>query len=256
MFDCSLHPTLDGTWDNERPGLTFEAAREYLEAHAADGGFLIGVDGVGQYNHQEFWNQASRISNACPVASLTTGSPSEVEAQIREIALIGFRFVKVYPRLLAPASHEAVLQRVLSCARDMNLKVLYCTVYPTSPDSFPNEDPLWVLSRCLRQFPDVPVMLMHGGGHRLLAYAEHFRYFPNVYLDLSFTLTRYWSASVKSDINYLTKYFDQRICLGSDLPDVLKTEWLNRLHDLRELCDEDTWKRISADNALCFVYSS
>jgi predicted TIM-barrel fold metal-dependent hydrolase len=155
--------------------------------------------------------------------------------------------------MLAPEAHEQVLRRVLSCARDLGMKVLYCTVYPTYPVSFPKEDPLWVLSRIFRQFPDVPVLLMHGGGHRLLDYAEQFRYFTNVYLDLSFTLTRYWRSSVNSDIRYLMDFFDERICLGSDLPDVGENEWLGRLQELRGFCDADTWQRISVENALRFV---
>ena len=75
------------------------------------------------------------------------------------------------------------------------------------------------LVKLISGFEDLPLVLLHGGVHDLLRLSEVARYYPNVLLDLSFTILKYEGSSLDMDIGYLFQQFDRRICIGSDQPE-------------------------------------
>jgi predicted TIM-barrel fold metal-dependent hydrolase len=82
-----------------------------------------------------------------------------------------------------------------------------------------DEDPYWHLVKAINRNPDTRLVLVHGGGVRLLEYAELCRFSPNVLLDLSFTAQKYRNSGVGQNIAFLFETFDRRICVGSDSPE-------------------------------------
>ena len=63
------------------------------------------------------------------------------------------------------------------------------------------------------------VILVHGGGIRLMEYAELCRHNSNLILDLSMTMMKYRGSSIEHDIDFLFNNLDQKICVGSDHPE-------------------------------------
>jgi predicted TIM-barrel fold metal-dependent hydrolase len=68
-------------------------------------------------------------------------------------------------------------------------------------------------------FPETPFIIAHSGGIKVLEYFMHLRKLPNVYFDLSFSLSYLQHASVYQDFLTLMKFGDkQRILFGTDFP--------------------------------------
>lgn len=248
LFDSAMHPTLTGEWLNGRQGITFQDAQEILKQGELTGACSIGLPGVGGYEHEKYFAAASQISGLVPVAALTSRNPIDWEAEIQFIHALGYRAIKFHPRLLGLNDRPDVLSSLINICVRHNLVLFYCTYYLTPSHSLPGQDPLWFIVRALKSYPEAPIVLMHGGAHRVLEYAETFRYCPNVLLDLSLTLTRFGHSSIRQDITHIVRTLDQRICLGSDAPDVPWGRWFSAVDELKDQTDSSRWTRIASEN--------
>jgi predicted TIM-barrel fold metal-dependent hydrolase len=76
------------------------------------------------------------------------------------------------------------------------------------------------------------LLIMHGGGTRILQMAEMCRDLHHVHIDLSMTLSKYKNTSVANDIKWLCHHYDRRMIWESDFPEV---SILQALHDFDEV---------------------
>jgi len=74
------------------------------------------------------------------------------------------------------------------------------------------------LGAMLDRAGDAKVILVHACGARLLEVRELVAPFPNVLLDLSYTMFRYEGSSLDLDMRWLLANFDRRTCVGTDYP--------------------------------------
>jgi predicted TIM-barrel fold metal-dependent hydrolase len=74
-------------------------------------------------------------------------------------------------------------------------------------------------SEMISLFPETSFIIAHSGGIKVLEYFMHLRKLPNVYFDLSFSLSYLQHASVYQDFLTLMKFGDkQHILFGTDFP--------------------------------------
>ncbi|MDX2223961.1 MAG: amidohydrolase family protein [Rhodospirillaceae bacterium] len=217
LFDSLSHPTLDGTWIGGKPGESFAAVADNLRRAGAIGACAVGLPGIGGYEHQAYFAAAQAFPQLFPVAAYTgrDGPAREVE----RIAKVGFKALKVHPRLLGVHPKTEMLAPIFAAARANGVTVFLCTYYHDKPGRMIDEDPYWHLVRAVNQNPDTRLVLVHGGGVRLMEYAELCRFSPNILLDLSFTVQKYGHSAVGQNLAFLAETFDRRICIGSDSPE-------------------------------------
>lgn len=156
-----------------------------------------------------------------PVALLNL-NVSDIEGQIRGAKKKGFVGLKVHPRFSGWAwtdpSQKDLLDLIFSICQDVGLPILFCTYFSSEANLLPKVDPIIKFADLLDRYPKIKLLLMHGGGHRLLDFVELARFNKNVLLDLSFTLMKFQGSSVDLDLTYALKNFNKRICFGSDAP--------------------------------------
>ena len=87
-----------------------------------------------------------------------------------------------------------------------------------------------------------------GGGPSLLEMADVVRVNASLVLDLSVSLMRYAGSSLDQDIRWLMQRFDQRLVIGSAMPEFTPAAAFARAHMLAEGVAEDQWANISHRN--------
>lgn len=239
MFDAIAHPTLDGGWLAGRPGMDFDDFELYLGDHGLRGACAVGLPTVGGYEHEEFFRRGSAIKGVIPVGALTQIDADSFPGELRTLADIGYTCVKIHPRLLGWEPDVETLSLILRSASDAGLKVMYCSYYFRQVGAMPKVDPFWVLCGALDENPECQMLVVHGGGVRLLEYAELVRHSPELLLDLSLTFTKYQGSSLDLDIGFVLQSFDQRVCFGTDVPDVAVNPTLSRIRHLTENLSEE-----------------
>lgn len=228
IFDSCAHPTLSGEWTGGRPGLTFRdlaALRDELPLYNA---LAIGLPGVGDYEHGAFKRECDTWGFE-GIAALTTVEHQTLGREFDAIASHGFRGVKIHPRLLRRNTSLDYLSNVFTMCQRFDLVCLLCTYEADKPGSLPSSDPFYQVCGALNDVPDVRLILMHGGGARILQYAGLARHSESILLDLSFTLTDFMTATLETSIKDLVQKLDRRLCIGSDSPEFTIAETLKRV---------------------------
>lgn len=173
---------------------------------------------------------------------------------MQALASMGFRGVKVHPRLMGRMLAEEELSVSIAAATEAGLATLVCSYPFGSPLTRLRGNLLEILSGALESNPSASVMLMHAGCVDLLRFIEFARMVPNIVLDLSFTLMKYRGSSIEADLEFAFRSFDRRICIGTDFPEFDAVEVQQRFADLVAVTgiSEDKATNISGRNAATF----
>ena len=98
------------------------------------------------------------------------------------------------------------------------------TIITTTPPIF--------IHNLSKKLKNTTFVIMHCGGSWCLPIAEAIRDLPNVYMDLSYTLSKYKQSSVWLDLKHLVTNFDKRLIWGSDFPEINIQYALNDFFEL------------------------
>jgi predicted TIM-barrel fold metal-dependent hydrolase len=206
IFDSLTHPTIDGSWISPRSGTdnTVRHLEVEMDANNVQWGLAVGMKGIGGYNHAKYVDYVRTSSKRLfPVAFCDvqpSQNPDDIRREIEEIRNLGYLAVKLHPRFSQLSLRSDNVQHVVREAAAVGLGVLICTYfYPTR--DLPAINTLTDLAVLLANAPAAAkIVLLHGGDVNLLAMMEYVRDYPNVWLDLSFTLCRYEGSSIDLDI--------------------------------------------------------
>lgn len=237
LFDSLTHPMPDGSWLSPGCAMPNTAAglRGEMEGSGVRALLAVGMGpGMGGYREDSYAAFVQEeLPEALPVAffDLPEGTTDvSVEGRMERIAGLGYRAVKIHPRLAGIDYSHPLLPSVLAAAGRRSLPVLLCT-YPYGRGRRLAGHTLDDLLQLIETSPETRLVLMHGGVLHVLEVAEAIRPYPHVLLDLSFTLCRFAGSSLDLDLRYLFHNFDRRLCVGSDHPEY-------SLADLRRRFDE------------------
>lgn len=247
FFDSCTHPTLSGEWIGGRPGMTFQELATIRHVVPHYSALAIGMPGVGKYEHGAFKRQCDAWGFE-GIAALTTVDPKTLKREFETIATYGFRGVKVHPRLLRRNTSLDYLSSVFTNCQQLGLVCLLCTYEADKPGSLPSSDPFYQICGALNEVPDIRLVLMHGGGGRILQYAGLARHSESILLDLSFTLNDFMTASLASSIKDLFLRLDRRLCIGSDSPEFTALETLRRVTAIAGDLDLEKLRNVLSKN--------
>jgi hypothetical protein len=248
LFDSLSHPTLTGKWPGSSKDASFAALAGALAQNGFRLGCAVGVAGVEGYEHQRFLSACRDFPSLVPVAGL-----SQKDLGLDELKAMGFRAVKVHPRLTGLEIKSERFGQVLRESESTGLPVFLCTYQFGGPGEQPHTDPFYELARQLAKAPGAKVVLLHGGAVEILKYAELARAHPNLLLDLSFTLMKYEGSSIDLDLAFLLRRFDRRLCLGVDFPDFGHGEVRRRFETLTSGIEPEKAHNVGFGNLARFL---
>jgi predicted TIM-barrel fold metal-dependent hydrolase len=240
FFDSLTHPSIKGEWlkgeDSSYKALEKQRSKLLCEYKAC--AVNMPLQGMDNLN---FYEECGKYSWLFPVARVLLKDLSI--KGIESIHAMGFKAIKIHPRQLALNSLSQ-LYGVFEYCYKHEITVFLCTYYYCESKGWPTNDFLSELAKLNTLFP-LKLVLLHGGGVRLLEFAEFVRFNENVLLDLSLTIMKYKGSSLDMDIKFLLDNFDRRICLGSDHPEYSISDVLIRIDTLS---DELKLSKVKLDN--------
>jgi predicted TIM-barrel fold metal-dependent hydrolase len=218
LFDSLTHPTVDGRWLTSSHDARVEPLVGALRANGFGMACAVGLAGTDGYDHERFAALCRPYEELVPVAGIDPHA-ADLEAQLDGVRELGFRAVKLHPRISRFTLGDEAFVAALAGAARRELVVMLCTYLHGPLDRYPERDPLYALVGALKRVPAARVVLLHGGDVELLRWAQLVRHEERLLLDLSFTLMKYAGSSLDADLRYLFSSFHRRICIGSDHPE-------------------------------------
>ena len=154
FFDSCAHPTINGEWAEGRRGITFKELAASREKNPGYMALAIGLPGVGAYEHAAFKRECERWGFLA-IAAITTVAEVDLMREFETIVRLGFRGVKVHPRLLRRNTDHSYLKTIFTLCRRHGLVCLLCTYEWDTPGNLPNSDPFYQLCEALNLAPDI-----------------------------------------------------------------------------------------------------
>ena len=255
IFDSNAHPTLSGKWVNGREGITASFLIAQMESSDVRRACAVGMYGVDGYEDEAFIKMCHQSERLVPIAGINPDVISDPEEKIEKILQLGFRGVKIHPRLCNISLDSPQLKNLLSVCTVKKLPVFLCTYYWEKGDSL-RKNNYDALVELISVYDELPLVLLHGGVHDILKLSEVVRYYPNTLLDLSFTILKYEGSSLDLDIEYLFHQFDRRLCIGSDQPEFVYPDLRRRFEYFSRDISEEKARNIAYRNITNFLGES
>jgi predicted TIM-barrel fold metal-dependent hydrolase len=261
IFDSLTHPTMNGRWMHEKYGHKNTLDELLLQMSRANikWAFAVGMGvGIGAYIEDKYAQYInSKANNVFPVAFMDynvikdQSGDSVIQKYIERLVDLGYRGIKIHPRIANVPYLDPRNAEIIKTADQQGLNVLLCT-YPYHASSLYLQNTIDNLFSLLLRIENSKLILLHGGAVQLMQVCEIARHFPNVLVDLSFTLCKYEKSSIDDDIFYLFNSFDRRICIGSDSPEFSPECLRNRFNYFSIDLDVDKKVNIAYKNLLEF----
>jgi len=218
IFDSNAHPTIGKKWNSKNLDSSFDALSSSISNTIIEWACAVGLDGLGEYNHDEYIRLCKQYSNLVPIAGFNPSkSKVNIEKELFHIVQLGYKGIKINPILSKFRLSDVDLNDTFQMCSEHGIPIFLCTYFFGGDTIL--DDNFRIIASLLSKNPNVKIILMHGGGVELLKYSELVRFYKNAFIDLSFTLFKYEKSSIENDIYYLFNYFDQKICIGTDFPE-------------------------------------
>lgn len=229
IFDSLTHPTIDGKWLN--PKFNEFSSLEYLlksmEKNNIYKGFAVGMKNVGGYTHQAYIEFLKPYPNLIPIAYC-----EEVE-ELGIIKSLGYLGIKIHPRLSNIQPDDDIVFDIIKEANKLGLVVLYCGF-------------LGATNKFVEKIEQEKLIFLHTGGKDIKETFNLLKGKKNVLLDLSYTICKYPELD-SFIIELFTKFYD-KICVGSDHPEVSHKSLRERFEFFSNNLEEEAKNRIAYEN--------
>lgn len=225
IFDSAAHLTVTGKWRLKQNSKILNSSFEKLKNEIVYNKYykacVIGLDSFEGYDHKKFIKICKNDDQLIPFAGINpNNSKQKLKNELRLIKKLGFRGIKLHPRLSNFYLNHKNLPLILKECENKNLILMLCCYNTVGFNKYYNSDFLIQLNKLFKNFKTLKTILMHGGCTKLLEFSEFVKLRPkNFLLDLSMTLLRYNKSSIDLDLKYLFQTLDERICIGSDFPE-------------------------------------
>jgi predicted TIM-barrel fold metal-dependent hydrolase len=212
IFDSLTHPTINNLWLNPRFNNCCDVRllQEEMNKYKIFKSFAVGLRGVGGYSIEEYIKFIQLYQNLIPVAFCEIDYSKK---ELEEIKRLGYKGIKIHPRISDIALDDDRIFFLIKEANKLNLIVLYCGF-------------LGVTKKFIDNIKEESLIFLHTGYKDLKKTFESLIDKTNILLDLSYTISRYTDND--KYIKYLFNNFYDRICIGSDHPEVSLSELRER----------------------------
>jgi len=223
IIDANVHITVDGKWFTTPHDASLERLRACIREASIDAAIAVPLPGtIGNKEQQALIAGEERIIHACTFNPADYSTVQEAADAFRKEFGDGIkRFVKFHNRF---GKYHAADERFYAVIRandtlEVPMVIGVCGLLHdrNTPGAI---DPAVYFFDLAQSMRNSNLIIMHGGGTRILQMAEICRDLHHVYIDLSMTLSKYKETSVASDIRWLCHHYDRRIIWASDFPEV------------------------------------
>lgn len=260
IIDANAHITEDGKWFNSNLDASVESLLKEMDKTNIERSVIVPIEGIisNHFVSEIVSKHKERFVPACSINPVIFNSKRKlVEHYKKTIGIYNFKFLKLHPRF----HHYDLCDKKVFWLLEINEKiglplVVYICGYLYDNNiilvqSIPN-----TIHRIVNSFKSTRFVVLHAGGSWALHLYEAIKDNPNVFLDLSFSITKYKGSSLSIDINFLTHHFDRRLIWGSDFPEVMPEQALKDFNDITQDVSPEKKENILYKNVLNLLESN
>ena len=223
IIDANVHITSDGKWFTTPHDASLQRLRICIEEAGIHAAVAVPLPGtIGNVEQAELIANDTKIIHACTFNPALYDSPESAQSAFRKEFGDGKkRFVKFHNRFGKYHAADERFYAVIRANDELEVPMVVGVCGLLHDRNTPGAiDPAVYFFNLAQTMRNSNLIIMHGGGTRILQIAEICRDLHHVFIDLSMTLSKYKETSVASDIRWLCHHYDRRIIWASDFPEV------------------------------------
>lgn len=252
IFDTNVHLTVSDCWKKRKNKGLEKDFYTIKEKFKLKGFACVAIGNLEEYDHSTFIEKFSNKGiHVVPALNLK----KKILPQLKLFERYNCKTIKIHPRSFALKVDNINLEEIFYHCNKKKIKIFICTYFNDIPSNYYTSDPKYIFSKAYQKYPNLKIVLMHGGCERILEFAELIRFSKNILLDLSLTITKYAGSSLDRDIKFLFNKFDKKIVLGSDYPEVDYNFFIKRVKYFSKNITKDQKKNIYYRNIINFLKS-
>lgn len=237
MFDCNIHlpygsDSLDDRWCDEGTMgqkeliSCFNHHLPILQKKITAGNFMLFNESLRPDEAEVFTALVRKEFSQARFTILGNFRSSNGIKQLQDLNSSGIDAVKFhcYFQHITESDFPDVLTMAIVAA-NLDMPIFIDTSYG-SLGMYQNDN-LKLAIYLLEKISNVPIVLLHSGGARVLEAHLLADACPNVYLETSFTLPYYLGSSVERDLAFSYKKISEKVIYGSDFPYIEMDESIN-----------------------------
>jgi predicted TIM-barrel fold metal-dependent hydrolase len=252
IVDANVHLTEDSKWFATSLTADSRTLLGQMDKAGVDKALLVPFHGFtsNQFVINTTKQHPDRFISACSVNPMTQ-STAVLQNELKDLQEKGVKICKLHNRLHKYEPGAAEVYRFLEMNEklDQPMIISICgIIYDKNIN--PSLPPVHHFQKLTSSFPDTIFIIVHAAGTSALSLYEAVKDNPNVYLDLSFTISKYKGSSVDLDLKYLIENFDRKLIWGSDFPEFTVKKALTDFHSLASAVSDDKKRNILSTNIL------
>ena len=245
IIDAHVNITPDGRWFQTEHNASLERLLDEMARASVDRCLLVSMPGAATNRF------IASVVERYPEKFRGVVFSGDLEKQVDEIQAMGLSGVKIHPRAQGINLCDERYDSLWRHFNDRRVTLLVDGYLQTAHPSVQVSHLLpLAYERHVKAHPDVTFILAHAGAHRVMDTFFFCRSCPNVYCDLSYSLSVFKDASFYRDFAYLARHADQKVLFGSDFPEISLMDAKNDFQQLVVNVEPDKTDRLWFQNAL------
>lgn len=171
------------------------------------------------FNSIESYRRFADKVAAPDVISIVFDYRSNYEA-VKEIVAAGkVKALKIHSKIQKISEKDYPVLMAKLAELNTRLPIIIDAIY--YGDELEFQPSLQYIIAIAKQFKDNPIIVAHSGGYDVLKYFYHLKTLPNIYFDLSLSLSYMRHTSIFADFKNLIRFGDSsKILFGTDYPTI------------------------------------
>jgi predicted TIM-barrel fold metal-dependent hydrolase len=257
IIDSNTHITKDFKWFNTSLDASVDSLLSSMNQNNIHKSLILPLPGVttNEYVREICFKYPDRFIEGSSFNPGIYSTPEESVSNFKkEIIDNNFKIVKFHNRLGGYGLSDS---RYIETLKFNNLlenpiPVAICSIFHDKNQKISVVPPNFIFDLS-QELKNTKFLIMHGGGAWIFKVAEMIRNLNNVYLDLSYTISKYRESSIDLDIKWLCNNFDQRITWGSDSPEFTQKKALLDFYEISDGISPSKVDNILGNNLLTFL---
>jgi predicted TIM-barrel fold metal-dependent hydrolase len=255
IIDANAHITEDGKWFNSQLTANAQTLLKQMDSAGVDKAVLVPFHGItsNDYIINTVSQYPDRFIAGCSINPVQQ-TKADIKVELTRLADNEVRICKLHNRLhkYEPSNNLVYDFLELNEGLEKPMIISICGILANKNIS-PELTPVQHFHKLTSSFPNTIFIIMHAAGTHALSLYEAVKDNPNVYLDLSFTISKYKGSSVDFDIAFLIEKFDRRLIWGSDFPEFNVEQSLIDFNKLATTVADSKKRNILSSNLLTIL---
>ena len=250
VVDAHVHVSSDGGWFCTDVNASLDRLREEMEAGPVSSCVILPVNSC--ISNDAAARLGEEDARLIPFGELRLSDGKEAKESFREIVDLGLKGVKVNPKFGNPDLNADGFRGTFEAIAERGL--------PLVIDGFPSYERVaernfpYDIGRLAKTHPRLNVILAHAGGSRAMDVLLLMKAFPNIYVDISYSLVYYDGSPVIHDLQFLLrKVGAERIIYGSDFPEMEMNDYFRRCDGFLSFLTAEEKEMVYSSNILSLI---